>query len=177
MGSELELEIRKLRDMQEIQQVLNMYSVAIDSREPENMIPLFTPDAVIQVGELEVMSVEKYALDQKPFLHKMEATQHAISTAVIEVNGDTANSRSYFVAQHTRNKLGDNCMLLIGGHYDDEFVRIDGQWYIKKRIGTSAWMDGNTEVLGWQGNIGGQAWVDQRSYPQWLKARLEKRQG
>ncbi len=176
MSTNYEDDLRRLLDIQEIQQVLHMYSIAIDSRDPEAMLPLFTEDAVIQVGDLEEMPVEQYALGGKEFLPTLEVTQHAISTAVIEIDGDTAKSRSYFAAQHSRNSLGDNCMLVIGGHYDDDFVRFNGQWRIKKRIGTATWMDGNIDVLaGAVGNIGGQPWTGQREYPGWLKNRLATR--
>jgi len=141
------------------------------------MLSVFTSDARVLIADQDEVSIRDDALGQKDFLHQLEATQHAVSTHVIEVDGDRANSRCYFVAQHTRNSLGDDCLLLIGGHYDDEFVREDGRWLIRKRVGTPTWMDGNLEVIGWEGQVGGLPWVERRKCPPWLEARLVSRSG
>ena len=76
------------------------------------------------------------------------ATQHHLGLPVIELVGDRAHARCYFMAQHVRNDLSPNPFLMIGGWYTDDLVRTEDGWRIEKRVGTAVWYEGNPDVLG-----------------------------
>jgi hypothetical protein len=61
------------------------------------------------------------------------ASRHFIANQVIKVEGDTAKARTYWF-QATNNTADRKTMVLgLFGHYEDELIKIDGQWYFKKR--------------------------------------------
>ena len=61
------------------------------------------------------------------------ASRHFVTNQVIKVEGDTAKAVTYWF-QATNNKADRRSMVLgLFGHYEDELVKIDGQWYFKSR--------------------------------------------
>jgi hypothetical protein len=162
-------------DTIEIQQVLNKYAVAVDARHRELMYECFTEDAYIDLSGTGIYNPRDYIEGGKGSYKIFDATQHAISTPVIHITGDTASSRCYFVAQHVRNALKPNPCLIIGGNYDDELVRTTDGWRITKRTGTATWYDGNPEVLnipgvpGFPDAPGSPEWTEIREVPSWLR--------
>jgi hypothetical protein len=65
----------------------------------------------------------------------------------VNVTGDTATHRCQLHAQHvkTGTEGGDN--FIIGGYYDDVFVRTTGGWRIKHRIMQPTWRSDNANVV------------------------------
>lgn len=156
-----------LLDAFEIQQVLNKYPVALDSREPDLMNEVFAPKALVSIAG----SPLKERAPGGPDMTAFDASQHLLGPASIEVEGDHARSRCYFIAVHTKNSLRPDPHLTIGGWYDDEWQRIDGEWRITKRIGTPSWFDGNPAVLGYPIPPGAFEWSEHRNCPAWLKPK------
>jgi len=61
------------------------------------------------------------------------ASRHFVTNQVIKVEGDTAKAMTYWF-QATNNTADRRTMVLgLFGHYEDELIKIDGQWYFKKR--------------------------------------------
>jgi len=58
------------------------------------------------------------------------ATQHLMGTIVVDVDGPTANMSSYLQASHF---LADGSVDIAKGTYEDEVVRENGRWKIKRR--------------------------------------------
>lgn len=162
--------LRRLLDTQEIQQVLMKYSIAIDSRHLNLFHQVFSPDAMIDLAGTGQFSVEQYIGLSGQVLEQLEVTQHFLSPAVIDVQGNTARSRCYFMAQHGRNSEAPAPFLMIGGTYDDELARLENGWRITRRVGTATWIDGNVAVLGYPLPPGGLPWSEARDCPPWLAA-------
>ena len=63
----------------------------------------------------------------------LAASRHFVTNQVIKVEGNTAKALTYWF-QATNNTADRRTMVLgLFGHYEDELVKIDGQWYFKKR--------------------------------------------
>jgi hypothetical protein len=61
------------------------------------------------------------------------ASRHFITNQVIKVEGNTAKAVTYWF-QATNNTADRRTMVLgLFGHYEDELIKINGQWYFKKR--------------------------------------------
>ena len=61
------------------------------------------------------------------------ASRHFITNQVIRVEGDAAKALTYWF-QATNNTADRRTMVLgLFGHYEDELIKIDGEWYFKKR--------------------------------------------
>lgn len=162
---------QKLLDIHEIQTLLSKYVIAVDTQEFSLFDDCFADDAAIDLANTGVFTRDSYRDLCRQALPALDATQHHLGLPVIEVAGDRAFSRCYFIAQHVRNALAPKPFLIIGGWYNDEFARLGGSWRIIRRQGVAAWFDGNPDVLGYPFPPGALASVPGRECPQWLLSR------
>jgi SnoaL-like domain len=87
----------QISDRLEIGDVLTRYCYAVDDREWEVYRKLFTADAVIDdrvTGGLE-SGVEEHIDYLKRALSKVLLSQHATSTVLVDLNGNSANARAH----------------------------------------------------------------------------------
>jgi len=119
------------------------YLFAMDFQDAETYASTFAEDGVINWARGEIkgrkaiydfMSSGTY----DPAANAEEgkwpaASRHFITNQVIKVEGNTAKAFTYWF-QATNNTADRRTMVLgLFGHYEDELVKIDGQWYFKKR--------------------------------------------
>lgn len=140
--------VARLLDYQDIQRALGIYVIALDSRDLSLFDECFIPDAEINLSGMGEMTPARYRELATAGLGALDATQHHLGLPLIELDGDKAHARCYFMAQHVRNDLAPNPFLLIGGWYTDDLVHTPQGWRIARRIGTALWYDGNPAVLG-----------------------------
>jgi hypothetical protein len=119
------------------------YLFAMDFQDAETYASTFAEDGVIDWarGEIkgrkaiyEFMSSGTYNPASGAEKGKWPAaSRHFITNQVIKVEGNTAKALAYWF-QATNNTADRRTMVLgLFGHYEDELVKIDGQWYFKKR--------------------------------------------
>ena len=137
-----------LADIVAIQHVLYRYAIAIDTCQLDMLDDCFTADAELQMTVAgKYASPAAYKEKARVALAKLDATHHAVSSPLIEVDGDRATAHSYYHAQHVLNALAPNPFFMIGGWIDDELERRPEGWRITKRRGQAVWYDGNPAVL------------------------------
>ena len=95
-----------------------------------------------------LMSPAQYKAMCATELAKLDATHHMVTNTSVTVDGDRANSRAYFQAQHVKESLAPDSQLLMAGWVDDEFERRAEGWRIVERRWHSSWSSGNPAVLG-----------------------------
>jgi ketosteroid isomerase-like protein len=127
-----------------IENMSNHYMVAVDAGDIETVMDTWAEDGVLDwVGGVEHGKAEiREAMSRfagagvmgtlPPEATERQRMRHQIINHVITVNGDTATSFAYWFAMHNRTTHGQ-VELLFMGHYEDELVRIDGEWKFKKR--------------------------------------------
>ncbi len=142
--------LEHLCDRMEIIDLLNRYAIALDSRDWSRLSTCFTADAVALYGPVlgrqdGFAAIEKLC---RTALEPLDSSQHLIGSHEIEVDGDSARTRCYLHAQHTKagSAGGDN--FTIGGTYVDELVRTAAGWRIRRRELIILWQEGNPRVLG-----------------------------
>jgi len=59
-------------------------------------------------------------------------THHQLANHVIDVNGNTAKTVAYWY-NITNSTPQKDVQLMYFGHYEDELVKVNGQWFFKKR--------------------------------------------
>lgn len=110
----------------EITRLLAEYTARLDRREDEAWLELFAPD-----GEFHVYGrVFRGAQELVGITRDAPGGLHLSGAPVIEVDGDRATARQsfLFVDQDTRAERI--------GFYDDDLVRIDGEWLLQVRRST-----------------------------------------
>ncbi len=160
--------IDRALDLQDIHNLLARYVIAIDSRRPDLLDDVFLPDSVVELAGMGVMTPAQYRGICATVLPTLDATQHHLGLPSILIEGDTAHSRCYFIAQHVKNALAPKPFLMIGGWYDDTLTRTAKGWRIRHRRGTALWSDGNPAVVGAQYLIGATPREEGHQAPAWL---------
>lgn len=126
-------------DRAQISDVLVRYSTGIDRRDWPLFRTVFTEDCELDYGEIGtfvgVDAVVQFMADS----HQMAGhTLHRITNQAVDVDGDTATARAYVDAliMAQDNASGVNA----AGFYDDELLRTDTGWRIRRRRFTAVLM-------------------------------------
>ncbi len=141
--------VQQLEDEKAIREVLVQYGEYLDARDYAAYSRLFAKDGVWTGGfgsftgpaAIEAMLVENLGAPEPGFVNK--SSFHLITTPVVDVQGDTATARSRYLFFTASEDGRPNALL--AGRYEDEFVREEGGWKIRRRIthGVIPWRDGN----------------------------------
>ncbi|HTY64614.1 MAG TPA: nuclear transport factor 2 family protein [Acidobacteriota bacterium] len=118
------------------------YMFALDFGDVDKYLATFTPDGVLDIGDGEIRghdAIRKIigampkAAPPKDAPKLYPATgRHNITNIVIKVEGDKASGRAYWF--HYSNNNPQRAATLDGyGHYEDEMVKVNGQWLFTKR--------------------------------------------
>jgi hypothetical protein len=126
-------------DRAAIEDLQARYLFALDFRDPDLYVTTFTEDGVLDVGSGEIKGraaiKETIARMPQPAATaglRAAAARHNISNIVIKVEGNRASSRSYWF--HYSNGNPNRTGVFDGfGHYEDELVKVNGQWLFTKR--------------------------------------------
>ena len=112
-------------DRDEILQLAYRYNLAIDRGDAAGWADTFTPDGVFDVaGQLRSGRDELIA-----FASSVHGLRHTLANPAINVTGDTAAMRAYFVVYQGAAVLGT-------GTYEDQLVRTPDGWRFAKRVST-----------------------------------------
>ena len=132
LASDLERRIRVLEDIEEIKRLKTRYcALCDDSYDADALAELFAEDAVwdggirgINRGREEIRSFFKAAPRRLPF------AIHMVTNASIEVEGDTAKGTWYLFQPCTfaSQNGGEDRAVWGAARYDEEYVRLGGQW-------------------------------------------------
>jgi ketosteroid isomerase-like protein len=133
----LEKQVQQLQDQQAIREVLIRYGEYLDARDYAGYAALFAKDGIWTGGfgsatgptAIQAMLEEHLGKPDPGFINK--SNFHLMTTAVIDVHGDTAHARSRYLF-FTASPDGKPAPAL-AGRYVDEFVRENGEWKIKLR--------------------------------------------
>lgn len=149
----LEERLQAVEDRLAIEQLLFRYAAALNTRDADAYVSLFTPDATFEL---------RRQVDEPPFLGPFtgrealrkqwfpeadgESTppsrfgpmRHVTTNYEIDVEGDTAKLRAFFIEVVSN---GPNIppgskppTIHAMGRYEDELVKVDGRWLFSKRV-------------------------------------------
>jgi ketosteroid isomerase-like protein len=129
------LPAQEISDRIEIEQLLVRYCYAIDQRDWESYRSVYTEDAVIDdVSAGPGNSVDQMIEFLKGALEKVVLIQHAISTSLVEIDGDRASARTICHCPLVLDRGdGGTAMFFQGLWYVDELVRTADGWRIARR--------------------------------------------
>ena len=125
--------------------VVNLYSVAIDSHSWDLFDEIFAPD--VELDYCHVLRWSDLATFKHDFAEMHEATkghQHFLGIPQIVIEGDRAWALTYgrFNLFRKSPAAGDFDMSEGGAWYDDELVRTEAGWRIRKRVARNFWWRG-----------------------------------
>lgn len=141
-GEDRQTAIRRLRDRQEIAELLSRRAVASDRRDPAAMLACHTADGTDDHGSGRESA--------RVFIERMAATsyrdpdngpqKHMVANLLIDFHDDdTATVESYHLAYHRFGVRTGPTDHLIGGRYLDTVRRVSGRWLIADRTVVYDW--------------------------------------
>ncbi len=118
------------------------YMFALDFGDIEKYLATFTPDGVLDIGDGEIRGYEairkiigampKAAASKDAPQLRPAPGRHNITNIVIKVQGNKAFGRAYWF-HYSNNNAKRNAVFDGYGHYEDEMVKVKGQWLFTKR--------------------------------------------
>ena len=125
----LEATLRELTDLEAIRDLARRYAHCVWRQDVDGAVGLFAEDGVMDTGDrppirgraalLEAYQGMVGGSDLLPFVHNH----------VIDLHGDHASGNCYL---DLRGSLEGRSMIG-AGYYDDEYVRVDGEWKFRSR--------------------------------------------
>ena len=130
-------------DRAEIEDLMSRYLFAIDYNDWDSYVETFAPDGMLEFasgtskGREEIRkNVTNFAAGIGKFYHtedgKPAKLRHVVLQSSIRVEGDKAWGRTLWV-EMANHGPGDTMKMGTYGIYEDEFVKLDGRWFISKR--------------------------------------------
>ena len=132
------------QDRAEIEDLMARYLYAFDWQDAEAYAATFTEDGVLEFaggierGREELaqvmrdMAVREKAKADASFPPRRHRVRHYVTNLVLEIDGETARSTSYWWEFNNDARAG-RPYLGTYGHYEDELVRVDGRWLFAHR--------------------------------------------
>ena len=132
---QLAASVRRLEDIEAIKVLKHKYGRAADpTMKPDDMCALFVDDAVIDIerfGRFDGMQEIRAFMEQNPFAWMF----HCMVPQIVEVDDDGKHGRiaAYLweLATMPGGDGGDDVPLWAAGVYDDEVMKVDGEWKFK----------------------------------------------
>jgi len=129
-------------DRAAIEDLQARYLFAMDFHNPDLYVTMFTEDGILDVGSGEikgrqairdtVAKMPNFGAGPVPPGLWPASGRHNISNIVVKINGNRATGRAYWF--HYANNNPERRGTFTGyGHYEDEMVKTNGQWFFSKR--------------------------------------------
>ncbi len=128
------LSVGEISDRREIEDLLVRDCYAIDERDWDAYRSVYPEDAVIDdVSTGPGKNVDEMVEFLSLALERVALIQHAISTWLIDIDGDTARARTIGHCPVVLDRGGETAMSCQGLWYVDELVRTPDGWKIFRR--------------------------------------------
>ncbi|WP_343667823.1 nuclear transport factor 2 family protein [Chitinophaga sp.] len=132
--------LETLRSKEELRDLVDAYATLGDEKKISEQMTLLMPDAnyTVYMNGVEVANTTGTDKLEKEFnghaaLVKTYFTLNGQHT--VKIDGDTATGVSFSQIKMIRETDGKNILTDYSVRYDDEYVRQNGKWFIKNRIG------------------------------------------
>jgi ketosteroid isomerase-like protein len=144
--------LRAIEDHIQIEQLLMRYAAALNTKDADAYVSMFTPDAVFELRRhmkeppflgpfkgREALRKQWFADGSSPGgADGFGPMRHVTTNYEINVKGDAATVRAFFIEVVSN---GDNSppgskppTIHAMGRYEDELVKQDGKWLFSKRV-------------------------------------------
>ena len=142
------LDLATLLDERDIGRALTRFARAMDDRDWDAARAILTRDATAELGTGPLTGPDAIIGLIRHYLDGCGPTQHLLGNVLIDVAGDTAESRAYVSDMHLGAGDRKAISFVTLGEYHDRWRRIDGQWRLVHRTKTSRGHKGDFAVFG-----------------------------
>ena len=121
-----------------IQDLIARYAWALDTGDSDSLVACFTQDAVVIEEVFEDPDRWEGHEGIRGLAHHYAASpgfpgrQHHVSQSIVEGSGARCSVKSFAFVTECRGE--PPYTLRFTGYYDDQLVKVDGEWLFKERI-------------------------------------------
>ncbi len=138
----------EMSTLEQIEQVIFRYSLAMDRRAWKDMDDVFVPDARIVMEDMVFPSRETGVAAIQGFIERCSQTHHVNSNILIRsVEGNDVRTVTNFRAWHRGRDARADEILECLGTYEDVFRHTPQGWRIVERIESSPIVIGSIETF------------------------------
>ena len=151
---DLEARITRLEDIEAIKQLKARYcEICDDMHNPDRIASVFADDGIWEAEGFGFAQGHDAIRELfQGFQNNFRFSQHNIANPIIEVDGDTATGVWYLIGPWTHAE--DGKAIWMTARYDDEYVKVDGQWKTK-HLRASVRMVANRDEIESSGDTAG----------------------
>jgi uncharacterized protein (TIGR02246 family) len=122
-------------DILAIQQLAASYNHAVDSGDGPGFAGTFTSDGILEAGGNTIKGQDALAEFATNVPSGLPCPRHVATNLLIEGSGDEASLRAYV---HVYILKGEppTATVATSGRYEDQLLRIDGEWRFARRVFT-----------------------------------------
>jgi hypothetical protein len=142
-----------LIDRAEVVETVHLYATGVDTKDFELYRSIFTDEIEVDFSSYipdagpMTISADAWVASIKPLFVGLDATQHSMSNARVEIDGDHATCVMYMQAEHFLADVEGESSHTVGGYYTNELVRLPEGWRLTKVKLTVLWQRGNKDVM------------------------------
>lgn len=132
----LRREVRRLRDHEEIRQLLYRYVRGVDRANLDVFRSVYAEGGTHQHGQYDGSGSDfaPVVIDKLNQLPGSVVSAHHITNIFIQVDGDEARTETYFFCLQPHDDGNGMELALISGRYLDVLKRENGEWGIHRRV-------------------------------------------
>lgn len=140
--------LRTLCDERDIERALNQFARAMDDRGWDTMAEILAEDVEGDFGTGRLVGSAAIIDMIRGYVDSCGPTQHLLGNVVVDVTGDTANSRAYIRDVHLNSAADPSMRFYTLGDYHDTWRRgDDGRWRITERVKANRAYVGPLEIF------------------------------
>jgi hypothetical protein len=136
----------ELADRIALRELIDKISMLGDKKDFVHQTELFSENAISETvagGEIILKLAGRKEMVQafEKFLQDFDTVYHFNGQQIVTINGDTAAGTCYCFITLIGNENGKRIKTTVGATYEDEYIRVSGQWLVAKRVGNFNWQD------------------------------------
>lgn len=143
------MDLETLLSERQIGRLLADLALAMDRRDWAALDAIIADDATADFGLPEICRGRAAIVANfRSFLGGCGPSQHLLGNLVVDVEGETAESRCYVHDLHQGAGAKSHLTFLAPGQYRDRWRRIEGRWWLVHRQKLMFTTLGSLEILG-----------------------------
>lgn len=148
MAQTVEQRLQQLEDRVALKHLVDYFSILADEKKGHEQEALFTPDATVTSisemtgGVFKAQGRQQIGNAFQNLLDRQEVVYHSNGQQTLDIQGNEATGVAYCtVTMIQKAEDGSRMKTNMLTRYDDHYVKVDGQWYIKDRTSHFVWQE------------------------------------
>ena len=135
----------EVADRIELRALVDAYATALDTRDSDGLVALFTPDAhfgIYEPGRSDPSHAFNGAAELATLMEMLRVygdTMHLMANHTVTIDGDGAAGEVYCLAHHLTDKDGETVDLVMTIRYRDRYARTSAGWRLARREVVRFW--------------------------------------